>query len=174
MQATTSKKQFQFNPGRFGIVVTVGLAASLLLGAGTLAVTDHFPLTGGHASGRSAPKAYANAGQGEGLVGGHASLVTARLKARYSAGQGEGLVGGQLAITSATLQAHTSLGQGEGIVGGVVTLAQVRGPLKVYASAGMGEGRLALGRPDSALKARDAPGMGEGWLGGNDHAPEAN
>ena len=164
MQATVGKKQFQFTPGRFGLVVAIGLAASLLLGAGTLAVTDHFPRTGGHASVRSAPKAYASAGQGEGLVGRHASLVSAPLQAVYSAGQGEGLVGAHAPLATASLKAHASLGQGEGIVGGMVTLAQVHGPLKAYASLGMGEGWLALGRPQSALKAHYVPGMGEGWL----------
>jgi hypothetical protein len=164
MQATVGKKQFQFNPGWFGLVVALGLLASVSLGAGALAVTDHLPLTGGHASQPSQLKAYSSAGQGEGLVGPRAAYMMAPLTAYYAAGQGEGLVG---AHAASALRAHTSPGEGEGIVGGTVTFAQVREPLKAYASVGMGEGWLTLGRPASALKAYYAPGMGEGWLGGN-------
>jgi hypothetical protein len=150
MQATVGANRLQVRSGRFGLILVVGLTVSLVLGLLTLAVSDLLPSTSASTTVRSMPKAYANAGQGEGLLRRDATPGTVALTAHTSAGQGEGLVGAHLALASATLQAHASLGQGEGIVGGIVTLAQVRGPLKAYASAGMGEGWLALGRPATA------------------------
>jgi hypothetical protein len=119
MQATTSKKRFEF--GRFGgAVAAAGMAAAFAVGivtgiAGQAIIDDSTDSTGA-APAVVQPKAYYSAGQGDGLVAGNVATGSV-LKAYDAEGMGEGRLAGNAPLAVLPV-AHSALGQGEGILGG--------------------------------------------------------